>query len=227
VTHEGPGRLNLLRRAKEFRLLFIATLGSSFGTYLAAVALTTALVVADTPTAPPGPVNFDRQIRPLLSDRCFRCHGPDSAKRKAKLRLDTRDGAMKTLKDGWAIVKPFDPDKSELIRRIFNESDDERMPPPESHLSLLPAERELLRRWVTEGAEYRPHWSFIPVGNVPVPTPVHGTDSTNPIDAFVRDRLDAEGIAPAPQASPDALLRRVALARSREVSRVARALWRG
>ncbi len=184
---------------------------TAVGAALAAVALTTALVVADTPTAPPGPVNFDRQIRPLLSDRCFRCHGPDSAKRKAKLRLDTRDGAMKALKDGWAIVKPFDPDKSELIRRIFNESDDERMPPPESHLSLLPAERELLRRWVTEGAVYRPHWSFIPVGSVPVPSPVHGTDSTNPIDAFVRDRLDAEGIAPAPQASPDALLRRVAL----------------
>ena len=185
---------------------------TTLGAALAAVAFTTALVVAaDTPTVPNATVNFDRQIRPLLSDRCFRCHGPDSAKRKAKLRLDTKDGAMAALKDGWAIVKPFDPGKSELIRRIFNESDDERMPPPESHLSLSPAERELLRRWVTEGAEYRPHWSFIPVGEIPLPATSHGSLSTNPIDAFVRERLDAEGIAPAPEASPEALLRRLSL----------------
>ena len=161
--------------------------------HCAAVALTAALRrCAPIHHVPATTVNFDRQIRPLLSDRCFRCHGPDSAKRKAKLRLDTRDGAMKTLKDGWAIVKPFDPDKSELIRRIFNASDDERMPPPESHLSLLPAERALLRRWVTEGADYRPHWSFIPVGSVPVPTPVawNGLDES---DRCIRSRATRRG----------------------------------
>src|SRR6187455_2972051 len=92
------------------------------------------------------PVDFSYQIRPLLSDRCFRCHGPDAGKRKAKLRLDTREGMLKQPKDGgkgWAVVKPRDPDKSELIRRIFTDFEDDRMPPPESHLTLSEAEKAL------------------------------------------------------------------------------------
>ena len=160
------------------------------------------------------PVDFTFQIRPLLSDRCFRCHGPDAGKRKAKLRLDTREGMLKKLDDagkGWAVVKPRDPGKSELIRRIFTTDDDDRMPPPESHLTLSASEQALLERWVLEGADYRPHWSLVPVHAVAVPSLRNGTAPANPIDAFVRTRLEAEGYTPAPQAPPEIVVRRLAL----------------
>jgi Protein of unknown function (DUF1553)/Protein of unknown function (DUF1549)/Planctomycete cytochrome C/Concanavalin A-like lectin/glucanases superfamily len=156
-------------------------------------------------------VDFSFQVRPLLSDRCFRCHGPDASKRKAKLRLDTRDGAFKEIEDGWAIVKPGDPGKSELIRRIHSDYEDDVMPPPESHLSLSEAEKALLKRWVAEGADYKPHWSLIPVHGVAVPTVRDGPTNANPIDAFVRQRLEREHLQPTPQASPETLLRRLAL----------------
>jgi Protein of unknown function (DUF1553)/Protein of unknown function (DUF1549)/Planctomycete cytochrome C/Concanavalin A-like lectin/glucanases superfamily len=157
-------------------------------------------------------VDFRFQIRPLLSDRCFRCHGPDASKRKAKLRLDTREGAFKDIDDGWSIVKPGDPSRSELIRRINSDFEDDVMPPPESHLSLSEAEKALLKRWIVEGADYQPHWSLIPVHAVEVPA--SGIAATNPIDAFVRARLarstDGESWRPAPRASPETLLRRLA-----------------
>ena len=158
-------------------------------------------------------IDFTYQIRPLLSDRCFRCHGPDAGKRKAKLRLDMREGMLKKLDDagkGWAVVKPGDPDRSELIRRIFTDDEDDRMPPPESHLTLSAADKALLKRWVVEGADYRPHWSLVPVHAVGVPRLGEGTAPANPIDAFVRTRLEAEGLTPAPQASPEIAIRRLA-----------------
>ena len=191
-------------------------------------------------SAPPkvARVDFNSQIRPLLSDRCFRCHGPDASKRKAKLRLDTRDGALKDIGDGWAIVKPGQPDKSELIRRTHTDFEDDVMPPLASHLTLSEAEKALLMRWVVEGAEYKPHWSLIPVHAVDVPAlspaeaghyessrqqPVvvsgfsrtrTGTAARNPIDAFVRARLaanpDKDALPPAPEAAPETLVRRLA-----------------
>ena len=159
-------------------------------------------------TVPPGTprVDFTRQIRPLLSDRCFRCHGPDASRRKAKLRLDVREGAFKKLNAGWFVVKPGDPDKSELIRRITTDDIEDMMPPPESNLSLTDGEKALLERWITEGADYRPHWSFAPVSS---PAPPVGVP-TNPIDGFVRARLDQEGLSPAPKAPPEVLIRRLA-----------------
>jgi hypothetical protein len=156
-------------------------------------------------------VDFSYQIRPLLSDRCFRCHGPDAGKRKKELRLDRREGLLKDIGKGWAIVKPGDPDKSELIRRISSDLEDDMMPPPDSHLQLSEAEKALLTRWVVEGADYRAHWSLTPVRTPAVPEPRGGIGTTNPIDAFVRARLDEAGIAPAPRASPEALIRRLAL----------------
>jgi len=160
------------------------------------------------------PVDFSYQIRPLLSDRCFRCHGPDAGKRKAKLRLDMREGVLKKLDDagkGWAVVKPRDPDRSELIRRIFTDDEDDRMPPPESHLTLSAADKAMLKQWVVEGAEYRPHWSLVPVHAVAVPTLRDRTAPANPIDAFVRTRLEEEGLTPAPPAPPEIVIRRLAL----------------
>ena len=174
-------------------------------------------VVAALAAAPPqsraagGRVDFTRQIRPLLSDRCFRCHGPDASRRKAELRLDVREGALKRLPAGWAIVKPGDPAKSELIRRITTSDVEDVMPPGDSHLSLSDAEIALLTRWVAEGAEYKPHWSFAPVSR-PAPPVVRGPAAANPIDAFVRARLEQEGLAAAPPATSETRLRRLAFA---------------
>jgi len=175
---------------------------------LIAAADTRQVAATQTSTAQPARVDFNSQIRPLLSDRCFRCHGPDSNKRKAELRLDRRDGALKDIGDGWAIVKPRDPGKSELIRRIHADDDDDKMPPPDSNLSLSAAEKVLLKRWVVEGAEYRSHWSLAPVSPVKVPK-LPG--AANPIDAFVRTRLENEAIRPAPPAPSEILIRRLAL----------------
>ena len=158
----------------------------------------------------PAKIDFNFQIRPLLSDRCFRCHGPDSAARKAKLRLDTREGTFKPLDDGWAVVAPGHPDKSEMIRRIFTDDEDDHMPPPDSHLKLTDTEKELLKRWVAEGAEYKSHWAFIPVGKVKPPTPANTKRVHNPIDSFVLSRLETENLQPAPQASRETLIRRLA-----------------
>ncbi len=158
----------------------------------------------------PAKIDFNFQIRPLLSDRCFRCHGPDSAARKAKLRLDTREGTFKPLDDGWAVVTPGNPARSELIRRIFTDDEDDHMPPPDSNLKLSDAEKELLKRWVAEGAEYKSHWAFIPVGKVTPPQPRNAHWIHNPIDAFVLARLDKENLQPAPTASRETLIRRLA-----------------
>jgi len=165
-----------------------------------AIAVFTTLGIAEekgTPSAVTSRVDFTRQIRPLLSDRCFRCHGPDASRRKAKLRLDLREGAFKKLDAGWAVVKPGDPSKSELVRRITTGDTDDMMPPPESKLSLTDDEKALLTRWVAEGAEYRPHWSLAPVAAITVPLRAGTSAPSNPIDAFVRSALEKRGLVAA------------------------------
>lgn len=161
---------------------------------------------------PAAKVDFTSQIRPLLSDRCFRCHGPDSGKRKAKLRLDTRDGALKILEDDLRVIAPGDPSKSELVHRITADDPDEVMPPPESHLTLSESEKALLTRWIREGAEYRNHWSFEPIAaHIQVPSTVSSpSSSTGQIDAFIDARLAQEQVTPTPPASREALARRLA-----------------
>lgn len=185
---------------------------------VSSLALAVRLILALIVTSPQctrandaGRIDFNSQIRPLLSDRCFACHGPDEKARKAKLRLDTRAGALKELADGWAVIKPGDPDKSELVQRIFATDEDDLMPPPKSNLRLSLAERDLLKRWVAEGAEYQSHWSFIPVGQVTPPQPRDEQWVRNPTDAFVLARLESENLRPAPEASREALIRRLAL----------------
>jgi mono/diheme cytochrome c family protein len=163
------------------------------------------------------------RVRRLLSDRCFRCHGPDATKRKAKLRLDTRDGLFAPLDDNLAVVTPGDLVKSELIRRTHLPADDEDvMPPADAHQALTAEERGLLARWVTEGATYRGHWSWEPIAAPAVPVLTAASDAastprggarpgsaTNPIDGFVRARLAGEGLSSSPRAAPDVLLRRL------------------
>jgi len=156
-------------------------------------------------------VDFNFQIRPLLSDRCFKCHGPDEKARKKKLRLDQHEGMFRELDENFAVVRPGNPSQSDLIRRIFATDPEEMMPPPDSELKLSAAEKDLLRRWVAQGAEFKPHWSLIPVGNVTPPRPRKKNWVRNPIDAFVLERLEAGKLSPAPEASREVQLRRLAL----------------
>ena len=170
-----------------------------------------ALLALSTNAGEPGRVDYDSQIRPLLSDRCFTCHGPDEKARKKKLRLDTRDGIFKELADGFAVVRPGNTNRSELLRRILTTDADDVMPPAESKLKLSVAEKVLLQRWVAEGANFKLHWSLIPVEKIMPPQSRVAQRVRNPIDAFILARLDAENLSPAPEAPRETLLRRVAL----------------
>jgi len=147
---------------------------------------------------------FNRDVRPVLSQNCFRCHGPDSASRKADLRLDRRQDA----ENAGAIV-PGDPDGSELVRRIFTTDAAELMPPPETHLELTGAQKDLLRRWVAAGAEYQPHWSLIAPSRTPLPEVRQRNWVRNPIDRFILARLESSGLSPAPEADRRTLARRL------------------
>jgi mono/diheme cytochrome c family protein len=146
-------------------------------------------------------LSFNRDVRPILSENCFQCHGPDAARREAELRLDDRAAALAAV----AFV-PGQPDESELVRRVFSPDATEQMPPPDAHRTLTTVQKETLRRWVREGAEYQPHWAFLPPARPAVPS-VAGT--SHPIDAFVRARLAAEQLPPAPEAERRTLIRRL------------------
>ncbi len=149
---------------------------------------------------------FNRDIRPILSNACFACHGFDAKERKADLRLDTPEGATADL-GGYAAIVPGDPAKSETWLRIVSEDKDEVMPPPEHHKPLTAEEKETIRRWIEQGAEYQRHWSFVaPVKAAP---PLPGI--ANPIDAFLQERLRREGLSPSPEAPKETLIRRVTL----------------
>lgn len=159
------------------------------------------------------PVSYAFEVRPILSDKCFACHGPDAGKREAGLRLDTADGAAAPLKDspGSAIV-PGDPGKSAAWQRILSKDPEQVMPPPSSHLSLSDEEKSVLERWIKQWAKYEPHWSFQPLPEeVPVPPLRDAAWAKEDIDRFVLARLDAEDLKPSPPAEPLRWLRRVTL----------------
>lgn len=156
-------------------------------------------------------VEFNFQIRPLLSDRCFPCHGPDAKTRMAGLRLDRKEEAFKVAKSGLQVIHPGNPARSEMVRRILSKDPAVQMPPSWSTLSLTGDEADLIRRWVEQGAEYKPHWSFIPPAAAQIPE-VRGTRRLqNPIDRFVQARLEKEGLSLAREASPETLIRRLSL----------------
>ncbi len=152
-------------------------------------------------------ISFNRDIRPIMSDTCFHCHGFDAKTREAGMRLDLRDEALTPTKTEALPIVPGQPDDSEIISRIFDDSDP--MPPLDAHKSLTAAQKELFRRWVAEGAVYEPHWAYAPLVPPPVPTQARG--EVNPIDAFIHARLAEKKINPSPQAEKSRLLRRVAL----------------
>jgi hypothetical protein len=157
-----------------------------------------------------GEVDFTREVRPILSRHCFKCHGPDDKARQADLRLDLRDRAMAVTSSGTPAIVPGKPDESELVRRIFA-GDEELMPPPAAKLPLSEAEKEVLRRWVVEGADYVPHWAFVPPNQSPPPRVEHSDWPRNPIDNFVLAKIEAAGLAPSPPADKHTLVRRLYL----------------
>ena len=157
------------------------------------------------------PLDFNRDIRPILSGKCFQCHGPDEGERKGKLRLDTRDGAYGAGASGARAVVPGKPDESELVERITTDDGMTHMPPAKSGKSLSPVEIEKLRAWVEQGAEHRPHWAFVPPTKAPLPKVSRSEWVRTPVDAFVLAKLDAERLAPSPEAEKATLIRRLSL----------------
>jgi len=152
------------------------------------------------------PLQYNRDIRPILAENCFTCHGPDSAARKADLRLDRREAAM----DMGAIV-PGDPDESELLRRVASDDPEEQMPPATTKMHLTAEQQDLLRKWIAAGAQYQPHWSMIAPVRPLLPAVKNAEWPRNPIDNFILARLEAAGLQPAPEADRRTLARRVSL----------------
>ncbi|MEQ9438166.1 MAG: DUF1553 domain-containing protein [Cyclobacteriaceae bacterium] len=158
----------------------------------------------------PKEVDFNLHVKPILSDRCFACHGPDENHREAGLRLDTEEGAMSALEEGegHAIV-PGNVKKSVVYQRIRSDDPEMVMPPPASNLVLTEYEKEVLEKWIKQGAEWKAHWSFIPPEKAELPEVDEEEWGRNPIDRFVLARLEDEGLQPSPEASKEKLLRRV------------------
>ena len=169
---------------------------------LPAVALA-ALIAPSVRAADP---DFNRDVRPILAGKCFKCHGPDDKARKGDLRLDLRDDAVKA-----GAIAPGKPDKSELVRRTHSADAAEVMPPAAVKNPLTDREKQTLQAWVAAGASYEPHWAFVPPKRPPIPVSRESKTSANPIDDFVGAKRQAAGLAPSPPADRYTLIRRVSL----------------
>lgn len=168
----------------------------------ASAACATIVACAFAHASEPG---FNRDIRPILSENCFHCHGQDPKHRGGDLRLDIREDAV-ALRDGIAAIVPGDPDNSEIIRRILSKDPQMVMPPPDAHMAAMPsAQINTLKRWIKAGAQYEPHWAFVPPRKAEIPA------GTNPVDHFINHRLAAEKITPNPAADDETLVRRLHL----------------
>lgn len=157
------------------------------------------------------PIDFNRDVRPILSDNCFKCHGFDDAARKGKLRLDLRETALKGGKSGDAAIVPGKPDDSELVHRIFSKDEEEVMPPSSAKGPITDAQKQVLRQWVAEGAKYSAHWAFVAPMQGALPAVKQAGWGHNAIDAFVLARLEKEGLRPSQPAEKYTLIRRVYL----------------
>ncbi len=161
--------------------------------------------------APAEPLSFGRDIRPILSNQCFACHGPDEAARQAGLRLDTFEGATHAPENGAPAIVAGDPSQGLLFERILSHDPDDRMPPPEMGPALDEATVAKLKQWVTEGAVYEAHWSFVAPEKAPLPQPTNRLWLRNAIDFFIAKGLEDAGLSPAPEADKYTLIRRVYL----------------
>ncbi len=194
-----------MKSALESRWFALASIG---GVLLAALAQGPAAVHQAGATS----IDFNRDVRPILADRCFRCHGPDAGPRKRGLRLDTQEGSRALLESGKHAIVPGDLVASELVARIASDDDSEIMPPPELNRPLSEAQKSTLRQWIATGAVYAPHWAFVAPKSHTPPLVANKEWKAGAIDPFVFARLEAEGFAPAPRADRVTLLRRVSLA---------------
>ncbi|MDZ4287866.1 MAG: DUF1549 domain-containing protein, partial [Prosthecobacter sp.] len=161
--------------------------------------------VAASGVEPPIPAKivFNRDIRPILSDTCFHCHGPDKNARKANLRLDLREEALKAAKSGAIPIVPGKPEESEFAKRVLTDDEDDLMPPPKAHKPLSPRQKELFRLWIAQGAEYQKHWAYEPPVKAAIPPGQNG------VDALVQKRLTEIGLKPSPEADRRLLIRRL------------------
>ncbi|MCI0362112.1 MAG: PSD1 and planctomycete cytochrome C domain-containing protein [Planctomycetaceae bacterium] len=157
------------------------------------------------------PIDFGRQIRPILANNCLKCHGPDAAQRQAGLRLDVRQSALAAAESGEIPITPGKPEQSELVRRISSTDPDVRMPPAEAKKTLTAEEIALLARWIAEGAKYETHWAFTAPQRPAVPETSDVLWPRGSIDRFILARLAREGLAPSPAAARHALIRRLSL----------------
>ncbi len=184
------------------RAIFGRSLLAAFAVALAA----TSYCGAEEPT-----IDFNREIKPILASKCFACHGPDAETRKAELRLDTFEGAIAETESGGFAIVPGHPERGDLLDRVTMDDADLRMPPAETGKRVTPAEAALLKQWIAEGAEYKPHWAFVaPTYHTP-PDVQHADAARNLIDRFIIARLEREGLAPSVEAERYALVRRVYL----------------
>ncbi len=180
---------------------------------VAFIALAAAALIAPGTTLPAGAasspeIDFNRDIRPVLSQNCFFCHGPDEAQRKAGLRLDRADSATADL-GGYRAISPGHPHESAILSRITSQDPEERMPPPETGKELTPQEISRIREWIQSGAVYARHWAYAPPRRSPVPDVEDSGWSRGWIDRFLLSRLDAEALAPSPEADPVTSVRRL------------------
>jgi len=185
-------------------------IGQCHSVYLGALALVMVLLCLPAVAAQKdGPkIDFNRDIRPILSDHCYACHGPDESKRKAGLRFDRKEDAFKSLKSGDRAIVPGDLKKSTLVHRVTSRDPDEVMPPPKEGKPLSSGQVQLLIRWVKEGAEWKNHWSFIPPERPDLPMVREKNWPRNEIDYFILERLEKKGLKPAPEADKTTMIRR-------------------
>ncbi len=160
------------------------------------------------PAAIPETIDFNFDVRPILVQKCYHCHGPDPSSRKANLRLDTFEGATALLEEGTRAIVPGYPGKSELIERIAHADPDMKMPPPESNLELSAYEIGILKKWIDQGAEWKPHWAFIKP-ELEEPVALDPDQSANQIDGFILEKVKQNGLEPEPIADKNTLIRRV------------------
>ncbi|GAB5559160.1 MAG: hypothetical protein SynsKO_08070 [Synoicihabitans sp.] len=161
----------------------------------------------------PAIIDFNRDVRPIISDKCFHCHGPDADNQKSDFRLDTREHAIADLGDAFFGIVPGDVEASDLHWRIWEDFEEDVMPPVSSKLSLTDTEKHILDRWIEQGAPYDEHWAFKPVSRPELPdlSPTHAARIANPIDAFITARLEDEELVPSRRAERETLIRRVTL----------------
>ena len=183
---------------------------AAFRTSLPLLCTALALASAGSLFGGEAPIAFNRDIRPILADTCFHCHGPDPGSRKAGLRLDREDGFFGDRKEGPVVIKG-QPEKSPLYRRLITHEEDDVMPPRKEHKDLRPEQIAMVKNWIQQGAPWQPHWSFIKPERPVLPAVKNETWVRNPLDRFVLAKLEANGLSPAPEADRYTLARRVSL----------------